>query len=61
MPAPLLIAAFTHPLAGYPASFLSTERFNWLLAPMLDTTRPMDNMALSFSLPQVAPHQRLPR
>jgi len=37
---------------GYPASFLSTERFNWLLAPMLDTTRPMDNMALSFSLPQ---------
>eukprot|EP00192_Tetraselmis_astigmatica_P012214 CAMPEP_0117662630 /NCGR_PEP_ID=MMETSP0804-20121206/8153_1 /TAXON_ID=1074897 /ORGANISM="Tetraselmis astigmatica, Strain CCMP880" /LENGTH=398 /DNA_ID=CAMNT_0005469537 /DNA_START=147 /DNA_END=1344 /DNA_ORIENTATION=- len=37
---------------GYPSSFLSCEWLNWLLAPMLDKTRPMDNMALSFRLPQ---------
>ena len=37
---------------GFPSTFLSLERFKPALAPMLDSTRPMDNMALDFDLPQ---------
>lgn len=37
---------------GFPSTFLSLERFKPALAPMLDPTRPMDNMALDFDLPQ---------
>ena len=44
---------FAPPFPGYPSSFLTSEWLNWLLAPMLDKTRPMDNMKLSFKLPQV--------
>ena len=37
--------------AGFPSSFLSMRQVQWLLAPLLDATRPMDAMALSFQLP----------
>ena len=36
---------------GFPSSFLSMRRAQWLLAPLLDATRPMDAMAMSFDLP----------
>jgi hypothetical protein len=36
---------------GFPSSFLSMRRVQWLLEPLLDATRPMDAMALSFELP----------
>ena len=37
---------------GFPSTFLSLGGCRSLLAPMLDPTRPMDNMALDFDLPQ---------
>lgn len=37
--------------AGFPSSFLWLEKFAWLLAPVLDERRPMDNMPLSFDTP----------
>jgi omega-hydroxy-beta-dihydromenaquinone-9 sulfotransferase len=38
---------------GFPSSFLCNEALgSRLLAPILDDTRPMDNMALSFKIPQ---------
>ena len=37
--------------AGFPSSFVSMARAQWLLAPLLDATRPMDAMALSLDLP----------
>ncbi|GAB4821231.1 hypothetical protein N2152v2_008277 [Parachlorella kessleri] len=37
--------------AGFPSSFLCCELFKGLLAPILDSTRPMDNMAISFDTP----------
>ncbi|KAA8492327.1 PAPS-dependent sulfotransferase Stf3 [Porphyridium purpureum] len=38
--------------AGFPSSFLVFERLGkWLLAGLLDATRPMDNMPLEFDLP----------
>ena len=37
---------------GFPSTFLLLERFSWLLKPMIDKTRPMDGMALRFTLPQ---------
>ncbi len=36
---------------GFPSSFLTLERWSFLLSPILDKTRPMDNMALSFDTP----------
>lgn len=36
---------------GLPAHFLLTERYAWLLSWALASTRPMDNMALSFATP----------
>eukprot|EP01043_Picozoa_sp_COSAG02_P000627 COSAG02_NODE_12_length_58022_cov_242.077379_10_plen_83_part_00 len=48
---PLLLDAATFQV-GFPSTFLSLERFKPALAPMLDSTRPMDNMALDFDLPQ---------
>ena len=38
--------------AGFPSSFLWFERFKWLLAGMVDTKRPMDEMELSLDVPQ---------
>jgi len=38
--------------AGFPSTFLLLERFSSLLEPVMDKTRPMDNMKLSFDLPQ---------
>ena len=38
--------------AGFPSSFLWFERFQWMLAGMVDDTRPMDNMPLSLDVPQ---------
>ena len=38
--------------AGFPSSFLWFERFKGLLAGMIDSKRPMDNMELSFDGPQ---------
>ena len=38
--------------AGFPSTFLILERFSWLLSPLMDKTRPMDQMKLSFELPQ---------
>ena len=37
--------------AGFPASFLALERFKWLLAGLVDDTRPMDFMPLSLDTP----------
>ena len=37
---------------GFPSTFLCLDRVKSLLAPMLDSTRPMDNMPLDFDLPQ---------
>ena len=37
---------------GFPSTFLLLERFSWLLAPLMDKTRPIDNMRLHFNLPQ---------
>lgn len=39
--------------AGFPAAFLWVERFKWAFAGLVDSTRPMDNMALSLDTPQV--------
>ncbi len=39
-----------HP-AGFPSSFIAMRPLRWLLGPMLDATRPMDNMALTWQLP----------
>lgn len=36
---------------GFPSSFLCLEKFSWLLAPLVDKRRPMDNMPLSFATP----------
>jgi omega-hydroxy-beta-dihydromenaquinone-9 sulfotransferase len=36
---------------GFPSHFLLTQRFSWLLSWLLDATRPMDNMAISFATP----------
>lgn len=38
--------------AGFPSSFLWFERFKWILAGMVDSKRPMDNMPLSLDVPQ---------
>ena len=38
--------------AGFPSSFLWFERFKGLLSGMIGSTRPMDNMELSFDTPQ---------
>ena len=40
--------------AGFPSTFLTIERLSmtWILAGLVDRTRPMDNMKLSFELPQ---------
>lgn len=38
--------------AGFPSSFLWFERFKWLLAGIIGSKRPMDNMSLSFDTPQ---------
>ena len=40
-----------HVCAGFPSSFLAMRPLQWLLRPMLDATRPMDGMAMSFQLP----------
>ena len=37
---------------GFPSSFLFTHRFAWAMAGILDKTRPMDNVALTFDSPQ---------
>ena len=38
---------------GFPSSFLCCESFgSKILAPILDETRPMDNMKLTFKIPQ---------
>jgi len=37
---------------GFPSSFLFTQRYSWLLEPILDKTRPMDNVQLTFETPQ---------
>ena len=38
---------------GFPNAFLCTERYgSKILSPIIDKTRPMDNMALSFTVPQ---------
>lgn len=54
-----LIAKDTHTFgfcstfcAGFPTAFLWFERFKWLLAGMVDSKRPMDNMELSLDVPQ---------
>ena len=36
---------------GFPSSLLAMRPLQWLLKPLLDDTRPMDSMALSFQLP----------
>jgi len=38
--------------AGFPSSFLWFERFKGLFGALIDDTRPMDGMPLSFDLPQ---------
>jgi hypothetical protein len=38
--------------AGFPAAFLWVERFKWLFEGVIDSKRPMDNVALSFDTPQ---------
>jgi omega-hydroxy-beta-dihydromenaquinone-9 sulfotransferase len=37
--------------AGFPSAFLFTQKFNWALSWLIDDTRPMDSMALSFTTP----------
>ena len=37
--------------AGFPSHFLVTQRFKWMLSWLVDSTRPMDNMELSFETP----------
>ncbi|PSC74347.1 P-loop containing nucleoside triphosphate hydrolase [Micractinium conductrix] len=37
--------------AGFPSAFLWLERFQWALAGLIDDTRPMDMMPLSFATP----------
>lgn len=37
--------------AGFPSGFLLLERFAWCLGWLIDSKRPMDNMALSFATP----------
>ena len=37
--------------AGFPSAFLWVERFRWALAGVIDDTRPMDAMPLSFDTP----------
>ena len=37
--------------AGFPSAFLWVERFRWALAGVIDETRPMDAMPLSFDTP----------
>ena len=37
--------------AGFPSSFIAMTPFKGLLSPLLDSTRPMDNMALTWQLP----------
>lgn len=37
--------------AGFPSAFLLTQKFNWALSWLIDETRPMDNMELSFKTP----------
>ncbi|KAL4534476.1 hypothetical protein Ndes2526A_g05372 [Nannochloris sp. 'desiccata'] len=37
--------------AGFPSAFLLTQKFNWALSWLIDDTRPMDSMALSFETP----------
>lgn len=47
---------------GFPSSFLWLEPLRWLLSPLLERTRPMDNMALSWDLPAVSSeHACMPR
>ena len=36
---------------GFPSAFLWVERFKWALAGVIDETRPMDAMPLSFDTP----------
>lgn len=38
--------------AGFPNGFLTLEPLKWLLRPIMDDKRPMDNMDLGFDLPQ---------
>jgi hypothetical protein len=37
--------------AGFPSAFLLTQKFNWALSWLIDDTRPMDSMELSFKTP----------
>lgn len=52
---PLTLDTPAHPphrhTAGFPSSFIAMRPLRWLLGPMLDATRPMDNMALTWQLP----------
>jgi hypothetical protein len=37
---------------GFPSSFLCMEKFKGIMSPLIDSTRPMDNMTLNFDVPQ---------
>lgn len=37
---------------GFPSSFLFTQHYAWIMEPILDKTRPMDKVRLTFQTPQ---------